>query len=386
MKPSVLMVQPGFQPCGGAGGVGAWMLQALRDDYEVTALTWTAVDLDPVNRHYGTSLHEDDVRWVRVPGSVRALVDALPVPASHLVRSVLAREGRRRAADHDVLITANGEIDFGRPGIQYVHYPWKDWPRPGRLRWYHRPVLVRSYYGLCAALAGFTVEGTRRNVTLVNSAWIGTKIRRLYGIEPEVLFPPAPGDFPEVPWSERANRFVCVGRLVPEKRILECVEILARVRARGHEVELAIVGLPDHHPDYEERIEDEARRHGAWVRVERDVPRSELVALLGSSRYGIHGMLREHFGIAVAEMVRAGVVPFVPDDGGPPEIVGPAAELIYGSTGDAVDRIDRVLGDPSLGERLRTALAERAALFHPDRFTERIRELAGERAADRRAR
>ena len=43
---------------------------------------------------------------------------------------------------------------------------------------------------------------------------------------------------------------------------------------------------------------------------------------MASHRYGIHGMREEHFGMAPAEMVRAGVIVWVPRGGGQMEIVG----------------------------------------------------------------
>ena len=64
--------------------------------------------------------------------------------------------------------------------------------------------------------------------------------------------------------------------------------------------------------------------------------------LLTGHRFAVHGRREEAFGIAVAEIVKAGCVTFVPDEGGPPEIVGDAA-LCYADTADAVQKIDAVL-------------------------------------------
>ena len=78
--------------------------------------------------------------------------------------------------------------------------------------------------------------------------------------------------------------------------------------------------------------------------------------------------------MAVAEMVLAGCVPFVPDAGGPVEIVGNLPELRYRSVEDAVARIDRVRRDDDLLGRLRTALADRRPSLGADRFMREIRE------------
>jgi hypothetical protein len=41
---------------GGGNAVACWMLQALREKYTVTLLTWEPVSWAALNRYYGTSL------------------------------------------------------------------------------------------------------------------------------------------------------------------------------------------------------------------------------------------------------------------------------------------------------------------------------------------
>jgi len=48
---------------------------------------------------------------------------------------------------------------------------------------------------------------------------------------------------------------------------------------------------------------------------------SDVYKRQASSRYGIHGAEGEGFGIAIAEMVKAGCVTFAPAVGGPAEIL-----------------------------------------------------------------
>jgi len=83
----------------------------------------------------------------------------------------------------------------------------------------------------------------------------------------------------------------------------------------------------------------------------------------------------EHFGIAVAEMVRAGCVVFVPATGGPPEIVGPEPALLFASPADAVQKIRAVLADAPLRGRLRAHLETRAPRFGTERFVARLRAI-----------
>ena len=52
----VLLVQPSMQPPGGSNGVAAWVLQALVPDHRVTVLSWQPVEVEPINRFFGTHL------------------------------------------------------------------------------------------------------------------------------------------------------------------------------------------------------------------------------------------------------------------------------------------------------------------------------------------
>jgi len=85
--------------------------------------------------------------------------------------------------DFDLVMSTLGEVDFGRPGIQYVHYPdeldrktpaqrdgqpvWNQWTR---LREQVRPWRV---------ISGISFPRIKLNVTLVNSDSTGEAVRAL---------------------------------------------------------------------------------------------------------------------------------------------------------------------------------------------------------------
>ena len=285
----------------------------------------------------------------------------------------------RVAPGFDVVVSVDNEVDVGRRALQYVHFPWGFWPRPeADLRWYHLAPIVRAYYRLSHEIHPFDRARVASNLTVVNSDWTGRKYGEAYGGAPAVTIPPpAPARFPSVPWEERADRFIAVGRIAPEKEIEKIVGIVEGVRALGHDVRFLLVGTRERGGKvgrYADRILEIARRRSAWMEVRLSVPREELAGLLAGSRWGLHGMTEEHFGIAVAEMVRAGCVPFVPDGGGQVEIIGRRTELCYGSTEDAVRKIDAVRRDAGLADSLRTDLAARASLYTAEAFVKAFRE------------
>jgi glycosyltransferase involved in cell wall biosynthesis len=371
--PNVLIVQPTLHPPGGGNGVCAWILQALRGEYAVTLLTWEPVDLARVNDYFGTSLSPSDFTAVTTAPSLRAILDALPLPLQTVKTSILRRRAKRISAGFDVLMGAHNEADFGRPGIQFVHYPTRHMRALAvDEQWYHSPRTLALYDRCWSLIDRFDDASMRANVTLVNSQWTGRLVSRVHDVPVHVVYPPAPGDFAPVPWAAREDGFVCVGRLSPEKRVEDAIDIVARVRRSRPAAHLHVVGADDH-PSYPAHVRALARRAGPWVTVEGPMPAAALTSLLSRHRYFVHAMRQEHFGMSVAQALRAGCIPFVFDDGGQVEIAGDEPLLRYRSIEDAAAKILTVMHDCRLQDALATRLTARAAWFSPDTFMTRVR-------------
>ena len=373
----VLLVQPSMQPPGGGNGVAAWVLQALVAEHRVTVLTWKPVEIDPINRFFGTRLKPGDFETMVVPWHWRAIPDHLPVPATLIKLSLLTRYTRQVSAGYDVLFGLFNETDYGRRGIQYIHYPTYLRPRPEvDLRWYHHPHSGLNVYYACADLiAGFSLERMRRNVSLVNSDWTGKQVERFLGIKTRTLYPPVADPAPGRPWQDRRNGFLAIGRISPEKDYERIMTILSRVRERVPDVTLTVIGTWDRHARrYRDRLFELARALGSWIEFRQNVSRDEIRALMAAHRYGIHGMREEHFGMAPAELARAGCIVWVPKGGGQMEIVDREPSLMYDSEDDAVEKIVRTLNDPAEQDRLRRVLStsERFSTAH---FMEHVRAI-----------
>jgi glycosyltransferase involved in cell wall biosynthesis len=374
----VLFVQPSFSPPGGGNGVASWMLQALVQAHDVTVLTWAPVDFDELNRFWGTSLSPGECRLIRVPAALRRTLERTPIPLGLVRTAVMMRMARRMRARFDVPITCNNEADFGKVGVQYLHYPWHA-PRPAAdLHWYHGGLPLRAYYALCWRVAGFRLDRAQRNITLVNSDWTGRLIRA-QGFVTRTMYPPVVAGTEPPAWETRAPGFVCIGRVVPEKELDRVIDIVAGVRRHVPGVTLHLVGTRDDGPYYD-RIAARARAEG--FTLHQSITRRALVELVAANRYGIHGMREEHFGMAPAEMVRAGCLVWVPNGGGQVEIVDDP-RLTYDSVEDAVGKIVAALRDPHEESTLRKHLAARAPLFSPERFMRAVRAAVEDAAAGR---
>ena len=168
--------------------------------------------------------------WLTVPWTLRQAVRLPPPPLALLglcstmrvVRWHLAR------APFDAVISTMNEIDVGRPAIQYVHYPWAKYPRPGvDYRWYHYTPAVRLYRWLANQVAGYRESRATANYTLANSSWTAALFEEWYGRSCRVLYPPVVGGFPDVPRAMRARAFIVVGRISPEKELEKVIQIVA---------------------------------------------------------------------------------------------------------------------------------------------------------------
>jgi len=370
------LVQPSLNPPGGGNLVACWMLEALRDEHQLSVLTWCPPEIDECNRFYGTTLRSDDFELQLAPQVARRLIDLVPLPLRFLKDSLLYRHCKALGADYDLIIATNNEADLGRCGIQYVHFPRLELDRPfPDLRWYNSPrSLASAYINACNRLARYSPQQMTANLTLTNSAWIARRVRALHGVATTVLYPPVPGTFPSVPWEERDDGFVAIGRWSPEKRFGRIIDTIAAVRAAGRKVRLHIIGTPGP-PQYTRAVRRRVAENAEWVSLHENLDRDALLQLVARQRYGIHFMPDEHFGIAVAEMIRAGCIVFVPNDGGPAEIVAQHEPLLFASPAEATKKILAVLTDENLSASLRAHLAQRAQLFSCDTFVAQLRDI-----------
>lgn len=359
-------------PCGGGSVVASWMLQALMPTYEVTTLTWAPPDLVALDRKFGTSLAGSPIGVLTPSLAEQRLVNCIPDGSGFQQINYLIRMAKRRASEFDLLVACGNETDFGRPGIQYLHYPYLDrrggeWSDPcdetpsARLRG-----LLSGRLPPWMLISGFSFDRMRRNLTLTNSRWTAREMGS--GLAAEVLHPPAPGDFVEVPWTQRKDAFVCTARIVEYKRQDWIADTLALVRREWPGLQLHICGSSAR-AEYLELVEQRAKEHGPWVQIHLDLSRKDLIALLSKCRYGIHASIDEHFGVAVAEMARAGCIPFVHSSGGQVEIVDHDPRLCYTTAEDAGAKILAVLRDANLQNELRATVRQRSERFTPETFT-----------------
>lgn len=376
----IIIVQPHFAQ-GGAEAVAAWAIQAVKELAPVTVLTYDPISHVELNHRFGTKLSPGDFEVVKFyfPLSRKEQTRKWTLLKLHW----LMRQCKAWPEKDVLFFSTSSEMDFGQPGVQYIDFPlfWEYVGRTPRLfsseRWYHRPTPLRkAYLQLGRLVSRFSLEGLRANVTLTVSNWTGEIVRKVYGVKTKTIYPPVTMNFPEVTFTEREPGFVCLGRIVPAKRILEIIEILRNVRECGFNVHLHIIG-PDDDLNYAHKVRTEQRKHSSWVFLEGPLERMQIVQILSKHRFGIHGMFYEHFGIAIAEMAKAGCIVFLPSRGGQVEIVDHDEFVVYEDDSEAVEKIVAVLKDEQLQLHLSEKMKFYGSRFSSERFVQEIREVVG---------
>lgn len=325
------------------------MLQVLSERARVTVLTWDPPNFQEIDRYYGTNLASRQIHSILVAPRMRKLLQRAQIPHYLLRLHWLERRAKQLRKEFDYCISAFNDLDLGSPpALQYIHHPSGRLPRDviPPCPWGH-PALKAIwplYIKLLHHWSDYRLDNVRNNFTVANSRWTaGVYIQHLKAPVHAVLYPPNLGNPEPLPQSNKKNGFITIGRIVASKNWLQLIEIMQRVRKLGHNITFTLVGSKDDE-SLLEQIQARVRENSEWLSLRTGEPRDVVDRLIAEHRYGIHGMVEEHYGMAVAELVLSGCLTFVHDSGGQVEIVE-TEETRFHNIEDAVLKISEVLSD-----------------------------------------
>jgi len=355
---------------GGSEAVAMWLVEALKDDHDVTVLTTGGWDLPELNAQYGTQVNAEQikVRIAPIPWPARRL------DAAALRAACFQRFARKVAGEYDVRISAYNLTDWGLPAVHFIaDFSWHRQVRerldpiaPGFI--YRDSWLRRIYLDIadrCQNLSGR--DSLREDRIIANSHWTAELLRKVCKVEcAAVAYPPVCGEFPAIPWQAKENAFVMIGRIAAEKRIEEATAILEAVRQRGHAIRLHLCGQIGS-DTYGGKIAALCQDHADWIFAEGFVTGARKAEILARCQYGIQTRSAEPFGISVAEMIHAGAIVFAPNNGGQAEILDHPS-LLFSDRNEAVEAISAVLESAALQDQLRTHLSAQAKRFSAEQF------------------
>ena len=369
-KPGIAIIHPLLAVGGGSQARALWLATAAKKDYSVALISMGPVDIPALNAFYGTDLDPEEVEVVSIP------IPLMLKKRGDALRGYrLARYCKKTKSLFPIMISSYNVMDFGKKGIQFIaDFSFDDAARRrldqalgGIHGLFYKKSLFRQWYlYLGKLLSGESRKGWRQNITVANSQWSQALLKTTYGLESTVIYPPVFGRFPDRPWDQRENGFVAVGRLEPEKRFEFLIQILNEVRAKGFDVHFHIVGkIEDTY--YCRSIQRLCARYQDWVSLEGLLIGQKKDEFFSRHKFGISGRWFEPFGIAVAEMTKAGNIVWVPNGGGQVEIVKHNL-LTFHNKDEAVTKIIQVLIHRALQEELLAHLRIQANKFAIERF------------------
>lgn len=381
LRPRIAIIHPDLG-WGGSEACALWAVEALKKDYDVFLITSREVEIDKLNDYYGTNIKLDEISMITVslPFLFRKINGFSAVRYYRL-----ARFCKRRANEFNVMFSSYNPMDFGKKGIQYILDPTftdellrlcSGYPK-GVRGWFYKNSLLRIFYLKLARMLGHSTEdGMKMNLTLVDSEWTARLTKEFYKINSSTVYPPVPSHFLDRSWADKEDGFVCIGRINFEKRIDRIIEILDKVRGRGIKIHLHIIGKIGE-KKYAQNLFKIVGRNQNWIILEGSVSLQRKMELVAEHKFGIHGRANEPFGIAAAEMVKAGCIVWVASGGGQVEVVNHPG-LIYKDIEDAVNKIEQVLKNQTMQVSLRKHLSGQAKKFSEERYQQEIRNVVSQ--------
>jgi len=214
------------------------------------------------------------------------------------------------------------------------------------------------YYRIFAFI--YQLCGCCASKVLVNGTFTKRHIEQLWPkVEIKLCYPPVVLDtFAELKSNaedlfEESNEvnILSLGQFRPEKNHASQLETLQLLK-QGGDAKFCLYMLGGVRNEDDQRIVEGLRQHAVQLDLEEGVdfkffcntPMDELLELLKASMFGIHTMIDEHFGIALVEMMAAGIIVVAHESGGPLfDIVGDKKNVAGFLGNQAKDYADIIL-------------------------------------------
>ena len=319
--------------------------------------------------------------------------------AKHEWLAALLRTRRLKALakDADICISTANIMDFGKPAHHFVYLlspfggaAFYDYLMgrgggfgPRRLL---RRIQTSLYENIVKPLFGVRplrkIVSDPRERIYPTSLYVEEILRGYFGaFNSTIFYPPTLFEFNNASVPRDPLLAIYVGRIFPPKKITELIEIVEKAReTSGKDLKLHIAGVlaPIPYTDLLKRLAAER----PWLKLVGPVYGEDKERFMLSATYALHAERDEAFGIAIAEYVKAGCIPLIPDVGGPKEIVADKA-LEFRTVPEAAQTLARLVSDDSFREERRRHCASRAAEFSRAAYESRqddvIKQMTGKK-------
>lgn len=371
----------------GRGGITVTLhiLDALVDEHDVTLYTKKSVEVRSLGQQIGIAIDSDNLTVTSMSSLPVSAIETVTEVSNEWLRTDLhlnalksafiQRRVRASELAYDLVISTANEFFVDGPSLQYIHFPSYSGSTDSAYEAWAPSLSYQFYRMVCRAVAG-TREFSSSTTLVTNSQWTREILQRSYDHPIEIVYPPVSVEDFDPTTADQEQGFVSVGAIHKSKRQLELIKILDGLRDQEIDTHLHIIGGVGSQ-SYYERVRNAAADRD-YIHLEGYVDRERLIDLIERHQYGLHGRKNEHFGIAVAEMVAGGAIPFVPNGGGQTEIINERSTLKYNSTDDAVQKITKVMTNTELQQDLRSDLASTVSEYSTEQFKRSVRSLVTE--------
>ena len=342
------------------------------------ALDWKSA-IEHAANHYGVRINLQAVNVVLVKPEndfLRRLDAILPF--------YRVRQLKKLAKHADVCISCANMIDFGKPAHHVVYLmrlfgdnafcdffmhrkPLSGLPLFNRkLRTLLAETILRPLLGMRLTR---TILADQREHVYVPSQYVANTMRAFYGdFNCTIFYPPTTFEIPPMEIKRIPHRVIYLGRVQKEKGITEIIDIVDCVRMISkQDIQLHIAG-PMTPGEYAEALKRTVAEK-PWIRFIGPIYGNDKAAFLLGGTYAVHARRDEEFGISVAEYLKAGIIPIVPDEGGSMEVVSNPA-LTYHTNEEAANILAHLLSDEVFRQEQLGLCRKRANAFSFERYME----------------
>lgn len=299
------------------------------------------------------------------------------------------RKLKALAKDADICLSTANVMDFGKPGHHFIYllsqfggHAFYDYLMRTKSKTGIRRICRRILTGigenivkpLCGIRPQRKIIADPREHIYPTSGYVENILRGYYGdFNSTIFYPPTIFEFTAVDVPRDPLLAIYIGRIFPPKRITDIISIVKRARElSGKDLKLHIAGALMEN-DYSALIRKIAAET-PWLTLVGPKYGKEKERFMLSASYALHAERDEAFGIAIAEYLKAGSIPIVPDEGGPKEIVADP-ELMFRTPEEAAKILTKLLADDPFKTEKQRHCAERAQAFTLQAYRERQHRL-----------
>jgi alpha-1,2-mannosyltransferase len=341
----VEIVHDSLNYCGGAEGLSLETMRSLGNlGFSVSLSTIEKTDWERVRRIFGFAPKLRDEKF---------LVNRLPFPRTY--RSLLSVFSKKRDSNLKVINTNGDAVPRIFDDLTYVHIPppFNLVVRDGELD--NTGLSWDLFFGPSRIVRRVLERFESGSAVLTNSEFSKKKIRRYWGCDATVVYPPVDVETYTALLDEgrtRQDSVVTISRFDSVKNLGVIPWVASQCKAARKFVVIGAARPGE--LKHVEVLRAAARRLGIEERVEfiPNASNDQKKDALSTSKVLFHPKRYEHFGMAIVEGMAAGCTPVVFDGGGPVEFVPP--EWRTSSSEEYPPMIDRAIEawDPQSASRI----------------------------------